>query len=96
MFSLTPKLVEIDDDEFFDSETFKMNCSYEHYLDKRNTSCLLLQMVKDGTDIRHTGMSREDTEEERREKLKSERAAAKKRRNEKKNPKPDLHKSGAP
>ena len=80
IFSLTPKLVEIDDDEFFDEETFEKNATYYHYVNKRTTSCILLEMVKDGKGVRHTGMSKEDTEEARKEKLQADRFAAKQRR----------------
>jgi hypothetical protein len=79
-FSLTPKLVEINDDEFFDKDTFKKECTYEHYQNKRTTSCILLEMVKDGKGVHHIGMSKDDTEEARKEKLKAERATAKARK----------------
>lgn len=89
MFSLTPKLVEADDDMFLDDADFKKNaCTYTQYLDRRYTSCILLQMVKDGVGVRHTGMSKDDTEEARKEKLKAERAAAKLRKRAAKAPVP--------
>lgn len=90
MFTLTPKLVEIDDDEFFDIATFTSECTYAHYQNKRTTSCILLEMVKDGKGVRHTGMSKEDTEEARKEKLHADRFAAKQRKIAKKGLPPQL------
>ena len=87
VFSLTPKLVEADDDEFFDA--------YEKYLKKRTTSCILLEMVKDGKGVRHTGMSKEDTEEARKKKLADERKKAKERKLAKKQAVPDTPRSSA-
>ena len=84
VFSLTPKLVEVDDDEFFDDATFKKSCTYDNYQKKRTTSCILLEMVKDGKDVCHTSMSKGDTEEARKAKLKAKRAASKQRRSAKK------------
>jgi hypothetical protein len=80
VFSLTPKLVEADDDEFFDEATFKKDCTYEKFQQKRTTSCILLEMVKDGKGVRHTGMSKDDTEEARKKKLANERAMTKQRK----------------
>jgi len=95
VFSLTPKLVEADDDEFFDEDTFVKSGTYEKYLKKRTTSCILLEMVKDGKGVRHTGMSKEDTEEARKKKLADERKKAKERKLAKKQAVPDTPKSSA-
>jgi hypothetical protein len=95
VFSLTPKLVEADDDEFFDEATFIKFGTYEKYLKKRTTSCILLEMVKDGKGVRHTGMSKEDTEEARKKKLADERKKAKERKLAKKQAVPDTPRSSA-
>lgn len=85
--------VKADDDEFFDEATFKKSGTYEKYLKKRTTSCILLEMVKDGKGVRHTGMSKEDTEEARKKKLADERKKAKERKLAKKQAVPDTPKS---
>jgi phage protein D len=95
VFSLTPKLVEADDDEYFDEDTFIRSGTYEMYLKKRTTSCILLEMVKDGKGVRHTGMSKEDTEEARKKKLADERKKAKERKLAKKQAVPDTPRSSA-
>lgn len=83
-FTLTPKLVEVDDDVFFDEVEFKKEASYEAYLKKRTTSCILLEMVKDGKGVRHKGMSADDTDEAKKKKLQEERKKAKQRKAAKK------------
>jgi phage protein D len=52
-------------------------------------------MVKDGKGVRHTGMSKEDTEEARKKKLADERKKAKERKLAKKQAVPDTPKSSA-